>query len=99
MHGKSLPLICCTALYITGRSIFFCHWIFVPAEGYLGHELVKHSQPAREFRLYPVMPLPWFIVVLLNAHPFSPSPSLELVERLDGLAGAGQDTEDVEADL
>lgn len=45
------------------------------------------------------MPLPWFIVVLLNAHPFSPSPSLELVERLDGLAGAGQDTEDVEADL
>lgn len=59
--------------------------------------------PTRQmiFRLYPAMPL-----ALGFSYPSQSNPlhsihcrRLELVECLDGLAGTGQDTEDVEADL
>jgi hypothetical protein len=84
-------------LYVTQEDQIFLYWIF-PAGGYLGHRIVK-TIPTRQ------------IISLISSHaaalgfifrvntPFIHYRRLELVERLDGLAGTGQDTQDVEADL
>lgn len=71
-------------------------WIHIVQQGIWDMETRKLSRSPNEFPLYPGQTASFAELSIPSTQLFK---HLELGERLDGLTGAGQDAEGVEADL